>query len=83
MMSFCPKVLVKNSVPLIRGRESRAMREQEITCEGWSSFLLPGVYVQEQTPKGEWALKGKGTWVSLFWLTPLEFSGDMQVLGNS
>ena len=26
--------------------------------------LLPGVYVQEQTPKGEWALEDEGTWES-------------------
>lgn len=38
MMSFFPKVLVKNSVPLIRGRECRAMREQEVM---WGVVFFP------------------------------------------
>ena len=83
MMSFCPKVLEENNVPLIRGRESRAVREQEVTCEGWASSPPPRGVCAGADPK-RWV--GSGGWGNLgipSWLTPLEFSRDVQVLGNS
>lgn len=83
MMFFCPKVLEKNNAPLIRRGTLGLGESKRLLARGGLPPFFPGVYVQEQTPKGEWALEGKGTWGSLSWLTPLEFSGDMQILGNS
>lgn len=53
MMFFCPKVLEKNNVPLIRRGTLGLGESKRLLVRGGLPPFLPGVYVQEQTPKGE------------------------------